>query len=78
MSYKEHTMYSVECDRCGKNAQEGSESMCWEDKSFALDDAKESHEFIEIENPERILCNDCWEWDDDEDKEVEKPPKETP
>jgi len=74
VSYKEHTMYSVECDHCGKNAQEDGDYSCWSDRDFALDDAKEN-EFNEV--GDKIYCQDCWTFDEDGEEVIAKhPPKE--
>ena len=73
MSYKEHKMYSVECDRCGKDAQEDGDFSCFGEKDIALEDALEN-EFNQIDGKD--YCQDCWTWTEDGEEIIAKPPLE--
>ena len=51
-------MYTVVCDNCGADSNEGSEFAGWNDKSWALDVVIDSDwEFVE----DRHYCPNCIE-----------------
>lgn len=60
-------MYTVVCDSCGKDANEGGEYSCWNDKQQAVYSAKESG-FIEHDG--KHLCEDCWRYDDNDEMQI--------
>ena len=62
------TMYSVVCDRCGKQF-EADDSVAWTDKQSARFYALES-EWKEIDN--KHYCPACYEFDDNSEKYVPK------
>jgi hypothetical protein len=70
---KEVTMFTVICDNCGKDANDGAEYSCWNDKSFAEDIAVE---FGYLKNDNKHYCQDCFSYDED-DKLVIKSTKTT-
>lgn len=51
---KSKPYYWVECDLCGRNAQEGSDFTAWGDASSAVDAAVDG-EFSEINDGERSV-----------------------
>lgn len=71
---KEVTMYTVVCDRCGKDNGEGGEFACWGDEFDARYDA-ESNDWNEIEGKD--YCQDCVMWNEDESELVPKPDAQT-
>lgn len=60
---KEVTMYTVVCDNCGKDANEGSEFSCWNDKEWAQEEAMECDW---IKEGDKHYCPDCYEYDDND------------
>ena len=56
-------MFTVICDNCGEDAGTDSDYSCWNDKSAALEDAKESGW---IEHKELHYCPKCWSYDDED------------
>lgn len=56
-------MYTVDCDNCGKNYDEGTDYSCWNDPEAALTIAKEG-DFIEHEG--KHYCPDCYSYDDND------------
>lgn len=58
---KEVQMFTVICDECGKDANEGSEYSCWSDKSWAEESAMES---CWKKDGEKHYCDNCWYYDD--------------
>jgi len=73
VSIREVPMYQVVCDRCGKHHGQDSEYAGWESPASAEDMADES-EWEHID--EKHCCPDCWEWAEDEETIVFKPPLE--
>ena len=65
---KSVTMYSVVCDRCGKQF-EADDIIAWTDKSDAIAYAADS-EWAEI--GDKHYCPDCYEFDENLDKYVPK------
>ena len=59
---KEITMYTVVCDNCGKDCNEGSEYSCYGDSSGAIDVARDSGWHCE---DDKDYCESCWSYDDD-------------
>lgn len=60
---QEVKMYTIICDNCGKNVNEGNEITCWSDKGYAEDSAMESDWIKEDGNH---YCADCFEYDDED------------
>lgn len=75
---KEVTMYTVFCDRCGKDAFENSSDfVAFSDQESAVTVAKEGG-FEQVTKPDgtdAIVCQECWTWSDDEESIVMKPPQ---
>jgi hypothetical protein len=72
---KEVTMYTVICDRCGKDASEDGGS-CWGSPEDAVEVACEDllllGTYMAIEG--KHYCGDCVMWNDDESELIPKPP----
>lgn len=60
---KELTMYTVVCDNCGKDVNEGEEYSCWNDKSFAQDIAMEADW---LKEEDKHYCPKCFTYDDND------------
>ncbi len=61
---QEITMYTVLCDACGKDSNEGSDYACYDSKENAEDIAKDDNSW-HIEN-DKHYCPDCFHFDDDD------------
>lgn len=66
---KEVKMYTVVCDNCGKDVNEGAEYSCWNDKNYADDVAMES-DWYRVDD--KHYCQDCAEYDDDDNLTINK------
>ena len=64
-------MYRVVCDRCGVAADEGRDYYAWHDREGAEDVADASDWLITDDG--KHYCDDCCEWNDDDDQRVSKP-----
>ena len=66
---KEVKMFTVVCDNCGKDCNEGQDYSCWNDESYALDVAMES-------NWERVdgkhICPLCYSYGDNDEIIIDK------
>lgn len=60
---KEVTMYTVVCDGCGKDANEGTEFAGWNNKSYTEDVAIDADW---IKQDEKHYCPDCYTYDDED------------
>jgi len=56
-------MYTVECDNCKTTRGQDSEYSCWNDESYALDEAMD-HDWIEHDG--KHLCPDCYKRDEND------------
>jgi len=56
-------MYTIICDNCGKDVNEGEEYAAWNDEGFAQDIAMEADW---IKEDDKHYCTDCYEYDDDD------------
>ena len=65
----EKTFYQVKCDSCGHIATEGQQIEAWNEAGFAIEEAKDSFDYL-IEDGH--YCPNCTEWDEDLDKRVVK------
>lgn len=63
-------MFTVVCDNCGKDVNEGEEYSCWNDIMFAEDIAMEVGW---IKEDDRHYCPDCFTYDDNNLVIKEKP-----
>jgi hypothetical protein len=68
------TYYVAVCDRCGK-AYEGYDYSAWSDEDSAELEATESGWEKLDDGPDagKLLCDECWAWDDEEDCKIAKP-----
>lgn len=66
MSVQEVPMFTVFCDGCGSNADEGSDYAGWSDKETAVEIAKDGAEYREIEG--KHFCPECVEVDEETDE----------
>lgn len=66
MSIREIPMFTVDCDGCGANADEGSDYAGWSDKECAVEMARDGAEYREIDG--KMLCPECVEWDEETDE----------
>lgn len=69
---KEKVYYTVVCDRCGVDVNEGEEVGAWDNDEFAWECAQENG-WIEIGGGH--YCEDCVEWDHSGEKLTVKPSK---
>lgn len=65
-------MYTVVCDNCGVDVNEGQEYSCWNDKGYAQEIAMES-EWIK-EGGEHY-CPKCYTYDDEDNLIINQPTK---
>jgi hypothetical protein len=56
-------MYTVVCDNCGEDVASGQEYSCWNDKSYAEDNAVDSDWHKE---DDKHYCPNCFEFDDED------------
>jgi len=59
---KEIIMFTVICDNCGKDANNGNEVVAWCDKDTAIELASDSG-WIDLDNPDKNYCSECWNYD---------------
>lgn len=69
---KEVQMFTVICDNCGIDVNEGAEYSCWSDKTYAEDSAMESDW---IKEGDKHYCFDCFSYDDDDNLILKTIPK---
>jgi hypothetical protein len=60
---KELKMFTVVCDNCGKDSNEGTEYSCWADESQAKEMASNADW---IEEDDKDYCPECFSYDDDD------------
>lgn len=60
---KELKMYTVICDNCGKDCNEGEEYSCWNDIGYAEEVAMNADW---IEEDDKHYCHDCYSYDDND------------
>ena len=74
MSIQKVEMYTVICDRCGDNAFEGNDIYAWAEKRFAVNEAIDSFDWIEVDpsSSEKHYCPNCTEWDEEKDERIPK------
>lgn len=73
MSFKEITMFTVICERCGKDVYSDCDTFsCAGSKQDALDIALDEFNWHEIAG--RHYCPDCVEWNEDESELIPKQP----
>lgn len=60
---KQVTMFTIICDNCGRDVNEGQEYSCWNDKGYAEDIAMEADW---IKEDDKHFCPDCYTYDDDD------------
>lgn len=66
---KEVTMYTVVCDNCGADSNEGQEYSCWGEKSNAVDVAIDSgYQII----GDKHYCEDCLFYNDADELVIDK------
>ena len=56
-------MFTIVCDNCGVDVNEGQEYSCWNDKGYAQDVAMEADWVIE---DDKHYCPKCFTYDDDD------------
>jgi hypothetical protein len=66
---KEVTMFTVVCDNCGKDCNDGQEYSCLNDKTYALDVAMESN-WEKVDDSH--YCPLCYSYDDDDEIVIDK------
>ncbi len=69
---REVEMYTVDCDRCEANADEGGEYTAWEDTEGAVHSADDAGWLITDDG--KHYCGACWRWSDDGEHKVPLPP----
>lgn len=60
---KKVQMFTVICDNCGQDVAENSEYSCWNDESYANENAMESGWDRE---GDKHYCDLCWRYDDND------------
>lgn len=63
-------MYTVICDRCGKDCFEGEEMRAWQPKE-CVREVVENYCWVVI--TDKDYCSDCYELDEETDEYVVKP-----
>ena len=66
---KRFDTYTVICDNCGVDHNEGGEYSGWSDSGYAEDCARESDWHCE---DGKHYCDKCWSWDDDDNLVLRK------
>ena len=66
---KKVTMFTVLCDRCGKDACEGTDWSCWDSPEAVRECSSEGWENID----EKDYCPACLTWNEDESELIPKP-----
>lgn len=61
---KEVKMYTITCDNCGKDVNEGSEFSCWNDTSY-VEDIRMEARWEKVEK--KHYCVDCHYYDDNDE-----------
>lgn len=61
---KEVKMFTMVCDCCGKDVNEGTEYSAWSEVC-ALNDLADESGWEEIQD--KHYCTDCYEYDDDDE-----------
>lgn len=56
-------MYTVVCDNCGDDIGANSEYSCWNDETYAEENAMDSDW---IREGKKHYCPDCYTYDDDD------------
>jgi hypothetical protein len=67
---KEMTLFTIVCDRCGKDALANEDFSCLFELSDVREIAGDSGWINIIDND---YCNNCWQWDESEDNQIPKP-----
>ena len=60
---KEITMFTVICDNCGADSNDGNEYSCYGDSGYAHECAMDSNW---ISEGDKDYCPDCFTYDDDD------------
>ena len=63
MAIKKVEMFTVVCDNCGADVNEGQEYSCYSDEGYAKEVAMEANW---IKENDKHYCEDCWEYDDED------------
>jgi len=58
------TIYTVICDRCGKDSADGTDYSGWNDKEYSVDCATDDNWIVLDDNH---YCPDCHEYNDDDE-----------
>lgn len=66
---KERTMYTVICDNCKYDIGSNSEYSCWNDNSYARENAMESEW---LEQDDKHYCPDCFTHDENDNIIINK------
>lgn len=66
MSIREVTMFTLDCDGCGQNADEGTDYAGWSDRETAVEMAREGFGFHEIDG--KFYCPECVVLDEETDE----------
>lgn len=60
---KQVVMFTVVCDNCGADVNDGAEYSCWNNESYVEEIASESNW---IKDGDRHYCPDCHSFDDED------------
>lgn len=66
MTVRAVEMFTVDCDGCGRNADEGSDYAAWGDRESAVAMAKDGAQFEEFDG--RLYCPECVVYDEEADE----------
>lgn len=66
---KEVIMYTIICDRCGRNACDGTDWSCWDSDWAVRESACEG--WLHTDDG-KDFCYDCVQWNEDESELIPK------
>lgn len=66
MSIREKTMFTIDCDRCGKNADAETDYSCWPDIDSATEAARDAEWHLTDDG--KHYCWGCMEYDEETDE----------
>lgn len=64
---QEVKMYTINCDNCGSNLNEGSEYSCWVDEN-STEEIRQDEGWEKVGN--KHYCTECFEYDEDYNIEI--------
>ncbi len=71
MSFREIPTWTVDCDRCGHNADTESDFVSWTDKDTAQSQTVDA-DWLATDDGKHY-CDECVVWDEERDERVPRP-----